>query len=149
MNFREKETGWNALHYLSGSYFEPDFSDIAVLLCNNGIDVNDLPKDGHDAFFMRCHRYDCKIHRFKDMETLINLGLDVVAIGKRNDENLPSLLLGRVANHNSSDFVGIFRLLYDNGFFESIDMFEHECELLAAFLCLSLEVLACWKLLFD
>lgn len=54
---------------------------------------------------------------FKDMETLINLGLDVRAIGKINDENLPSLL-GRVVNRNNSDFVGIFQLLCDNGFFD-------------------------------
>lgn len=42
MNVGEEETGWNALHYLSCSYFEPDFSDIAVPLCSNGIDVKDL-----------------------------------------------------------------------------------------------------------
>jgi len=77
VNVREQKTGWNALHSLSCSYFEPDFSDIAILLCRNGINVNDLTNDGHDVFFMRCHRYDYKIPSLKDMETLINLGLDL------------------------------------------------------------------------
>ena len=100
LDVKDEEKGSNAPYSLCGSYFGPDFSDIVTLLCSNGIDVNDLTNDGHDVFFMRCHRYDYKIPSFKDMETLISLGLAVRAIGKRNDENLLSLL-GRVANHNS------------------------------------------------
>lgn len=134
VNFREEKHGWNALHFLCGTYFGTDFSDIAIILCRNGIDVNDLTNDGHNVFFTRCHRYDYKIPSLEDITTLIDQGLNVRAIAKRNDKNLPSLL-GRVACHNSSDFSGILRMLYDNGFFESIPMFEHECELLT-FLCI-------------
>lgn len=63
LDVKDDDKGSNALHPC-GSYFGPDFSDIVTLRCSNGIDVNDLTNDGHDVFFMRCHRYDYKISSF-------------------------------------------------------------------------------------
>ncbi len=136
MLFKDSTSGWNALHFLCIYYFEPDFSDIVNFLCSKGIDVDEVTSEDHDVFYLRYRRYDFKISSSKDIETLINQGLDMNAIAKRNTlvnkSNYMLFLLSRIIAYNS-DFLDIFRLLYKEGFFESIDMMEHEWHLLFCF----------------
>lgn len=140
----EDKSGQNALHLLCLHYNGDDFDDVVTLLCSgpNGILVNELTRDGSDAFLKRSMNYRFRYKYSKnlkiscrslkqDFETLLNLGANTGKCYTTPPANVMKLL---TLNHHRNDFGEILDLLYEKGFIIATNMdkmVKYECRILS------------------